>query len=210
MWRGLVLFLVFGKLLFSSCAFAESDLDKGVRAAEQGRHLEAAEHFARGANTGDLDANHRLARLYWEGKGVAQDRKYAQWLFGLGAEARHMDSMRAFGTICLHGLTGKAYPACGVAMLTLGAEMADDLAILVLARSYRDGKGVDADRIEAMKWYLLAMRVKRANGEDPAQYERELRAMNPAPTKAEMTAAVDKAVKWVKDYEEAEKYDPKH
>ncbi|MFN3891612.1 MAG: SEL1-like repeat protein [Beijerinckiaceae bacterium] len=135
----------------------------------------AALLFRKAAELGDVDAAYGLAVLYREGTGVPRDRaESVKWL-KRAAEERHIAAMVEFAVALFNG-DGVEKSESGAAMYFGRAAQANSpVAQNRLARLYAAGRGVKANRVEAMKWHILA----RANGVKDEWLESRLATLSP-------------------------------
>lgn len=134
----------------------ERSLDDGVTAVEKQDYMTAYQIFKTLAAAGDAEAQHNLAILYRQGKGVMQDdRQAAEWFRkaaeqGLPSAQYYLGHMYDVG----EGVERNAQQA--VQWYQKGAEGGDPLAQANLGVSYANGEGVKQDVVLAYVWFSLA------------------------------------------------------
>jgi TPR repeat protein len=108
------------------------------------------------ADAGDSDAEYRLARMYWEGKDVAQDRNEALKWYGRAAEHGDTDAQVSLARLYMkgHGVPQSYIKA--IKLLERAAARKSAEAQYLLGLIYWEGRGVPRDKILAHMWFNLA------------------------------------------------------
>ncbi|HCH32060.1 MAG TPA: hypothetical protein DE045_03845 [Oceanospirillaceae bacterium] len=70
-------------------AHANSDLEQGLHAQNNGKFSSAASYFAAASESGNSEAQYLLGLLYTEGRGVDQNHAQAMLLIQQAADAAH-------------------------------------------------------------------------------------------------------------------------
>jgi TPR repeat protein len=117
----------------------------------------AATDFHRSANLGFAEAAYSLGLLYREGRGVEKDPKQAAfWLFR-AAQGDDLAAQVEYGIMLFNGGEGvPADEAGGAKWLLRAANRDNPVAQNRVARLLFAGRGLKQDRVEAMKWHILA------------------------------------------------------
>ena len=108
------------------------------------------------AELGDAFAQHDLAVMYEEGKGVAQDYEEAVKWYGLAAKQGHALSQNTLGLMYDVGAGVTQDYKEAVKWYRLAAEQQNANAQYNIGLMYENGLGVAQDYEEAVKWYRLA------------------------------------------------------
>lgn len=90
-------------LLCIACASADSLFDKGLESYADGMYSEAAQHWEKAADSGDVRAAFNLAILYEHGNGVGQDITRAVALYREAANKGFADSQFSLANILIEG-----------------------------------------------------------------------------------------------------------
>jgi TPR repeat protein len=108
------------------------------------------------AKQGDAEAQHRLAIMYQNGLGVAQnDAEAVKWMRA-AAEQGHALAQHGMGFMYLEGECVEKDPAEAAKWFTLAAEQGLAGSQTTLAMMYEEGNGVEQDAETARKWYAKA------------------------------------------------------
>lgn len=118
-------------------------------------HARAFDLFRRADRAEIPEARAELAMMYLRGDGVPANRAEAiRLLLSAGREGVPLALVRA------GGLLREASPeqdlAAAASAFLLAAEMDFPSGMYFFAEMLRQGQGIKADRVEAMKWYLVA------------------------------------------------------
>lgn len=145
-------------------------VEEGINAVEQQDFLTAYKVFSRLAQEGDVEAQHNLAVLYKQGKGVMKDaKKAAQW-FRKAADKGLADAQYYLGHMYDTGQGVEQSPGYAVVWYRKAAEQGNALAQTNLGVLYASGQGVKQDLIQAYVWFSVAA----AQGIQAALDNREL------------------------------------
>ena len=128
---------------------------------------EAVKWYTKAAEQGDADAQYKLGRCYYEGKGVEEDKEEAVKWYTKAAEQGNADAQYKLGEYygCFWG--GKCDMEEAFKWYTKAAELGNADAMTELGRCYEYDWGVEKDKKEAVKWYRKA--VEQGNAQ--AMYE---------------------------------------
>ncbi len=139
-----------------------------VRAALEIQRADAeGAHATRmNAERGDADAQLRLGRHHFAGKGVPQDDSEGVRWVRRAAEQGHAEAQNVLATAYSLGRGVPADQREAARWRRLAAEQGYVLAQTLLGNAYSEGKGVLKDIAEAMRWYRLAAE----EGNDYAQF----------------------------------------
>ncbi|MDR1297442.1 MAG: hypothetical protein LBO05_08740 [Deltaproteobacteria bacterium] len=130
--------------------------DEALRLLDNNEHERAAAIFDELAEQGSADAQYRLARLYFLGRGVARDDGLALKWYGRAAEQGLPGAQNILATMHYNGLgTPKDYRKASE-WYRRAAEQGLYTAQFDLATMCDEGLGVKQDSREAVKWYRLA------------------------------------------------------
>jgi len=180
----------------------ETNVDEGLKwfrkAAEQGDQLAQSELEALGqtdadrkffektkakAEKGDAQAQCLLAKCYYVGSGVTQDKvEGARW-FRKAAEQGFAEAQGELGDCYRRGDGVSKDAVEGAKWLRKAAEQGYAQAQCQLGECYYMGQGVTADNVEALKWYRKAAAQGVAKAEALANLI-EPNALAQAPAKA--------------------------
>ncbi len=123
------------------------------------KYVEASETSAlmAKANSGDMDAQHALASMYYLGSnGIKKNYKIAYDGFRNAADQGNLNSVYTVGLMHLEGHGVLKDYKVAAEWFGLAASRGSSGAQLQLGRMYADGKGVKSDKIQAYKWFNLA------------------------------------------------------
>src|SRR4029077_11917546 len=135
---------------------------------------------------GNPEAQYALATFYKEGNGVPKDLERAVRLLQAASLADNVDAEVEYAIALFNGTGTPKNEAAAVALLRKAAKQNSPIAQNRLARVLVSGLGVPIDKIEGLKWHIVA---KTAGKGDPALDE-ALAALSP-----EERAKVDAAAK---------------
>ena len=130
--------------------------DLAYGAYQRGYYLTALELALPRASSGDPAAQTLIAEIYWNGTGVAQDRKKAAEWYKFAASAGNTSAQFAWGNILLRGEVVKADIEKGRAALTAAAEAGHVRAAFNLAQVITASRPTWAGFKEAKPWYEQA------------------------------------------------------
>lgn len=117
------------------------------------------------AEQGDARAQHKLATMYRDGRGVTKDETRAVELFRMAAEAGYVPAQLNLGVMYR---AGKGVPADSEEALRwyrLAADNHNAVAQYNLGVFYATGKGVERDLVQAHVWFSLACQHSRPGDE---------------------------------------------
>ena len=108
------------------------------------------------AQAGSPEAQYALATLYKEGRGVPKDMVEVVRLLAAASSADNTDAQVEYAIALYNGTgTPKNEPAA-VALLRKAARQNSPIAQNRLARVLVTGQGAPMDKIEGLKWHLVA------------------------------------------------------
>jgi TPR repeat protein len=147
---------------------------------------EAAVWYFSAARQGNERAMHRLGYFYErgpeacptdaacerperEGRGLPKDDKEAlKWYKKAAEEKNYTPSIIALARFYQNGLGGLRKDAKkALDLFNKAAGRSDPVAMLELARLYREGAGVPKDNVRALQWYGLAYQTLQEQGKNP-------------------------------------------
>ena len=147
---------------------------------------EAAVWYFSAAKQGNEKAMHRLGYFYErgpeacpaqgecahperEGRGLPKDDKEAlKWYRKAAEEKNYTPSIIALARFYQNGMGGlRADGKKALDLFMKAANRKDPVAMLELARIYREGAGVPADKVRALQWYGLAFNALQDQSNDP-------------------------------------------
>jgi TPR repeat protein len=134
----------------------EQAVEAGIAAVEKEDYMAAYQIFKALAAQGDAEAQHNLAILYRQGKGVMQDFKLAADWFQKAADQGVASAQYYLGHMYDMGEGVEKNPQLAVQWYQKGAENGDPLAQVNLGVSYANGEGVKQDVVLAYVWFSLA------------------------------------------------------
>jgi uncharacterized protein len=153
-------------------AFAQSAAERGWNAYLAGRHGEAWRALKPLADQGDANAQYYVGSLYQVGHGVPASAHHAATWYEKAAQQNHALAQFALGFLLYYGGGEgddalQANPAAAAPWIDKAAQQQIVPAQHLLARMYSEGRGVPADRQQALDWTLRAAEV----GFVPAQFD---------------------------------------
>jgi uncharacterized protein len=132
------------------------------------------------ANRGDAAAEYFLGRVYFQGKGVAQDYGTAAELFRRAAEQGNAHAQNDVGVMFESGLGVQQNLTEAFNWFSRSAEQGDANGQCNLGRMYATGSGVEMDLIKTYQWLSLSAAQGEAAarsllaGIEPGMTHREL------------------------------------
>jgi hypothetical protein len=123
---------------------------------ERRRLSGSADQCRRLAEQGDANEEFKLARMYFDGKGVAKNYAEAIQWYRKAAEQGHVKAEFYLGEMYLRGQGTKEDYAEAVQWIQKAAKQNDSQAEAALGYIYYNGKGVTEDYTEAANWYRRA------------------------------------------------------
>ena len=116
------------------------------------------------ADAGNTEAQYALATFYKEGTGVEKDMEKAVRLLQAAALADNVDAEVEYAIALYNGAGTPRNQPAAVALLRKAAKQGSAIAQNRLARVLVSGQGAPMDKVEALKWHLVA---KTAGKGDP-------------------------------------------
>ena len=139
-----------GSIIATTPALA--DVKAGVDAWSRGDYATAVRNWQAPAGQGDADAMFNLGQAYKLGRGVPQDLKKAEDLFGQAAALGHIQASDNYGLLLFQrGERAKALP-----YITAAADRGDPRAQYLLGIAHFNGDGVAKDWVRAYALATLA------------------------------------------------------
>ena len=117
------------------------------------------------ADAGNPEAQYALATFYKEGTGVPKDIDRAVRLLQAASLANNVDAEVEYAIALYNGSGTPKNEAAGVALLRKAARQNSPIAQNRLARVLTSGLGATVDKVEALKWHIVA---KTAGKGDPS------------------------------------------
>ena len=147
--------------------FDAADSDAMPVPPEPARNADgAASEYRIAAEQGDAEAQHNLALMYYNGKGVPRDYKQAETWFRLAAEQGNASAQSNLGVMYANG-EGVPRDYKQAAMWSrLAAEQGNAFAQDNLGFMYLHGKGVPRDYKQAETWFRLAAEQEYASAQN--------------------------------------------
>ena len=149
----------------------------------------AAELLRVAADAGNPEAQYALATFYKEGTGVAKDIDKAVRLLQAASLAGNVDAEVEYAIALFNGTGTPKNEAAAVALLRKAARQNSPIAQNRLARVLVSGEGAPMDKIEGLKWHIVA---KTAGKGDP-MLDEALAALSPE----DRAKAQEAARKWL-------------
>ena len=116
------------------------------------------------ADAGNPEAQYALATFYKEGTGVAKDVEKSVQLLKAASLADNVDAEVEYAIALYNGTGTPKNEAAAVALLRKAARQNSPIAQNRLARVLVSGEGAPMDKIEGLKWHIVA---KTAGKGDP-------------------------------------------
>jgi len=148
--------LILSLVLASSLVGAATAPGAGVPESASASPQAAFEETMRRARTGDVPAQYRLAQLYSEGLGTAQDNDRAMHWYRMAAGQGHPEAQFTVGVLLA---TGKGIPQDdkqAVDWYLRAAKQGHVDAQYNLGYMYANGRGIERDTERARIWYQMA------------------------------------------------------
>ncbi|VAX06431.1 hypothetical protein MNBD_GAMMA25-1884 [hydrothermal vent metagenome] len=134
----------------------EVEFNSAMAAFESKQFALAAQLLGPFAHDGNAEAQHRLAIMYQNGLGVAQNDTEAMKWMQAAAEQNHALAQHGMGFMYMEGECTEKDPAAAIKWFTLAAEQGLAGSQTTLAMMYEQGNGVEQNQEEAKKWYAKA------------------------------------------------------
>ena len=151
----MVLPLLLSVLVLSACA----DLKTANRAYKAGNYQEAYANYAPLAEFGIQEAQVALAKMYYEGQGVAKDPEKTRILLEKAAEADDSDVLYRLGRFYMGDDVAPAEHKKAVSYYERAAGLGHAGSLYQLGRIYQKGDIVRQDRDLAMDYFQKADRA---------------------------------------------------
>lgn len=135
---------------------AGAGIDDGVAAYERGDYAAAIAAFLPHAEQGDAYAQHRLARMYDFGEGVARNEAMALKWYREAAGQGHAEAQYNLGVMFAMGRGVPRDRAKWVTWISRAADLGYAPAQFDLGAAYANGLGVARDDVRAHMWLDLA------------------------------------------------------
>ena len=146
--------------LMAACSDSPEDKKSANKPAATIEALQAK------AESGNAEAQDRLARCYFEGEGLARDEAKAALWFRKAAEQGNANGQRGLG-YCYHSGSGLEKDSTQAFFWwRKAAEQGHVYSQNSLAHSYKNGVGVTKDEVQAVYWWRKASE----QGDSQAQY----------------------------------------
>ncbi|WP_051089705.1 tetratricopeptide repeat protein [Amorphus coralli] len=116
----------------------------------------AAKLLQTSSDARNADATYALALLYDAGEGVVPDDRRATALLLEAAEGGNVPAQVEYAIRLFKGVGTLANERVAAAWFERAAHSGNPVAMNRLARLYANGRGVELDKIEAIKWHLIA------------------------------------------------------
>jgi uncharacterized protein len=116
------------------------------------------------ADAGNPEAQYALATFYKEGTGVPKDVERSVRLLQAAALADNVEAEVEYAIALYNGTGTPRNQAAAVALLRKAAKQNNPIAQNRLAWALSSGKGAPVDKVEALKWHIVA---KTAGKGDP-------------------------------------------
>lgn len=134
----------------------EQNVEAGIAAVEKQDYMNAYQVFKTLADQGDAEAQHNLAILYRQGKGVMQDSKLAAEWFRKAADQGLPSAQYYLGHLYDVGDGVEKNPELAVSWYQKAAQQGNPMAQSNLGVAYIAGEGIKQDIILAYVWFSLA------------------------------------------------------
>ena len=131
-------------------------VEEGKAAFERGHYAVAFDEYRAAAELGNAEAQYRLAVLYVQGRGVAQNAFEAEKWMRKGAERAHPAAQAGLAYMYLTGLGLARDDQEALKWYRKAADLGDPYAQYSLGVLYAQGRGVAMDEAEALNWYRKA------------------------------------------------------
>lgn len=135
---------------------ARAQFEKGVQLYQSGDPAQAAQWFAKCAQSGDPYCEVQLGSQYEAGKGLRQDLSKAASLYVRAAQADSSRAQNNLGNLYAQGLGVPLNNQEAARWFAASASQGDPDGLYSLARMYEFGFGVPTNRITAVNLYRAA------------------------------------------------------
>jgi len=137
-----------------------------------------------------IEAHLRLAQLYLGGRGLPPDVNAARQHCEAAASLKSGRGCFCLGLLNERGDLGSPNYSEAARWYEEAARNGDNRAMVRLGKLYETGQGVKHDDVEALKWYLLALRYRQADAKPAAD------ALTSRLSKKENDRALKEAREW--------------
>ena len=127
--------------------------------------IEAYDEWLAQAESGDVNAQFNLARMYYAGCGVKEDKSKARNLMQKAAESEDAEAQVIMGVYYKRGTGGELNPQKALEWLLKGADSGNRIGQLHVFESFYHGNGVEVNLGEAGKYYALAQAQDESSGD---------------------------------------------
>jgi TPR repeat protein len=135
----------------------------------------AAELMRQAADAGNAEAQYALATFYKEGTGVEKNMDIAVRLLQAASLADNVDAEVEYAIALYNGTGTPRNQPAAVALLRKAAKQGSPVAQNRLARVLLSGQGAPLDKVEALKWHLVA----KTQGKGDPMLDEELSKVSP-------------------------------
>ena len=132
------------------------NLSSGIAAFESKQFTRALQLLTPLAQSGDPDAQYRLAIMYQNGLGLVRNDPLAFRWVRASAEQGHALAQHGLGFMYMEGECTERCGEKAVEWFQRAAAQGLTGSRTTLAMMYEEGRGIDKDPDEARKWYKLA------------------------------------------------------
>ena len=131
-------------------------VEEGKAAFERGHYAVAFDEFRAAAELGNAEAQYRLAVLYVQGRGIAQNAFDAEKWMRKAAEHAYPAAQAGLAYMYLTGLGLARDDQEALKWYRKAADLGDSNAQYSLGVLYAQGRGVSMDEALALDWYRKA------------------------------------------------------
>lgn len=128
----------------------------GVDAFNKGQYKQAKKYFLMGVELGDVNAQLKLAYMYYEGNGVPKIQIFAAKYFNMAAMQGNAEAQEWVGYMYYNGVGLERNYGKALVYYHQAAASGRVTALYNLARMYQLGHGVDKDMEKAVDLYRMA------------------------------------------------------
>lgn len=138
---------------------------KSLKPVKQ-ENREEIDRLEKEVKRGDLGAQYSLARMYYKGEGIAENKEKALELYTKSAEQGNRDAQYNLGCMYYNGECGSENKEKASELFNKSAEQGYEAAQLTLARMYHYGKGVTKNEEKAIGWYTKAAEQENVDAQN--------------------------------------------
>lgn len=135
-------------------------VDPGMKAYKDGDYAAAIQEFKADAGA---KAHYKLGIMYYQGKGVKEDKKEAFTWFRKSAEQGYANAQFSVGVMYYKGVGVEQDRKEAAKWLRKAAEQGEAKAQFDLGLMYTNGEGVKENRGEAVEWFRKAAKQGHVN-----------------------------------------------